>query len=155
MSDAIMDHLERALNAVDIAAQAPPANQQILEQLEAQPDRAIMDVLRDQGIPNPSVSYLDRLMKDLSIHKCNSCAFHGEDLSDLRKHIKDEKHQYGQEKLRKEKQDLVDRVNERTQSEYEFKDLYHRSNLLTLAEVRTLNGLIFASVYCVRLKGRR
>lgn len=144
-----MDDLGSALNAVDIAAQAPPANQQILEQLEAHPDRAIMDVLRDLGIPNPSVSYLDRLMKDLSIHKCNSCAFHGEDLSDLRKHIKHEKHQYGQDKLRKEKQDLVDRVNERTQSEYD------RSNLLTLAEVRTLNELIFASVYCVRLKGRR
>ena len=96
-----VDDLEIALNVVDISAQAPPANQQILEQLEAHPDRAIM--LRDQVIFNRSVSYLNRLMKDLSIHKCNSCAFYGEDLSDLRKHITDEKYQYGQEKLRKEK----------------------------------------------------
>jgi hypothetical protein len=64
--------------------------------------------LLDQGV---SKTTLSGALARHSIYKCMSCPVHGEDLRDLRKHLRaNRSHLYGVETLRSQKDDFVQRL---------------------------------------------
>lgn len=73
----------------------------------------LREVLAKLGFPNPSKRLMKRLAKDLKVFKCYRCAFFGEDLIDLHRHLKDLNHSFGQKQYRKDRRALMRRIKDR------------------------------------------
>ena len=119
---------------------------------------AIRNLLIDEGFSNPSVTLLRKAAKLFTIHKCCSCPFHGDNISQLRKHLKVNKCYYRQEKFRIQKEQLLQRVRERTMNNNieNFSDLYDMDDTqLTPGERATLDEILYLQLFLIRLRGRR
>ena len=101
MSTEISDAVERVLQDVGVAA--------------TQDFDALKAALEAHGISIKSMSnsLLKILFRNVQEKKCNRCGFVGEDLSHLKKHLKEEDHYYGQENLVIEKKKFIERVKDR------------------------------------------
>ena len=113
---------------------------------------AIRNLLIDEGFSNPSVTLLRKAAKLFTIHKCCSCPFHGDNISQLRKHLKVNKCYYRQEKFRIQKEELLQQVRERAM-DINIKKFRHLFNMeLTQEERATLEKILYLQLFLIKLR---
>ena len=116
---------------------------------------AIRNLLISLGYSNPSVTLLRKAAKLLTIHKCCSCPFHGDSRSQLRRHLRVNNCYYRQENFRIQKEQLLQRVRERTMDNNieDFSDLYDMDDTqLTPGERATLDEILYRQLFLIRLR---
>ena len=113
---------------------------------------SIVKFLIDEGISNPSVTLVRKVAKLFTIHRCCSCNFQGDNMSQLRKHLKVNKCYYRQEKFRIQKEELLQQVRERAM-DINIKKFRHLFNMeLTQEERATLEKILYLQLFLIKLR---
>ena len=122
-----------------------------------------------------SVGSLKAMFRSVQEKKCNHCGFVGEDLSHLKKHLKEDNHYYGQEKLVIAKKKLIKRIKERrnddslpdvnfptesdarqqlTVEEAAAFNSFANDQNLSSAERSTFENLLYISLNCIIMRSK-
>lgn len=102
---------------------------------------AIKEVFKNHDIDDPSKTLIKKLLANVESKRCCSCHFVGADLDELKAHLNEKGHKYGQGNFANDKRDFIYRVKNRLDDgTLPDVDISSKQPRLTSQEKRAFSG---------------